>query len=107
MSASTRRPKAPPVTDGRQTFTIVIDAQEIVVDYRAHWMTDIGHFEFRSPHNPRRRIPVSESGYRSYFAAMADVDASASPQDFAREVALSLLQSRRTVKDEPGQASLF
>jgi hypothetical protein len=107
MSASTRRRKAPPVSDGRQTFTIVIDAQEIVVDYRANWMTDIGHFEFRSPHNPPRPIPVSETGYRSYFAAVEDVEASASPQDFAREVASALLQSRRTVKDEPGQASLF
>ena len=105
MSAFASRRKAPPVSDGRQTF--VIDGQEIVVDYRAHWMTDIGHFEFRSSHNPRRRIPVSETGYRSYFAAMEDVEASASPQDFAREVVLALLQSQRTVKDEPGQASLF
>jgi len=107
VGASTRRRKAPPVSDGRQTFTIVIDAQEIVVDYRAHWMTDVGHFEFRSPHNPPRRIPVSETGYRSYFAAMEDVEASASPQEFAREIALALIQSQRTVKDEPGQASLF
>jgi hypothetical protein len=107
MSASTRRRKAPPVSNGRQTFTIVIDAQEIVVDYRAHWMAGMGHLEFRSPHNPPRRIPVSETGYRSYFAAMEDVEASASPQDFAREVALALLQSQRTVKDVPGQSSLF
>lgn len=107
MSAPARRRKAPPVSDGRQSFRIVIDTQEIVVDYRPHWMTDIGHFEFRSPHKPPRPIPVSETGYRSYFAAMEDVEASASPQDFAREVALALLQSRRTVKDDPGQFSLF
>ena len=107
MSASTRRKKAPPVSDGRQSFIVTIDSQEIVVDYRPHWMTDVGHFEFRSPHKPARPIPVSDTGYRSYFAAMEDVEASASPQDFAREVALALLQSRRTVKDEPGQLSLF
>ncbi len=30
-----RRRKAPPVSDGRLTFTIVIDAQKIVVSYPA------------------------------------------------------------------------
>ncbi len=107
MSASSRRRKAPPVSDGRQTFIVVIDAQEIVVDYRPHWMPDVGHFEFRSPHKPARPIPVSETGYRSHFAAMEDVEASASPQDYARETALALLQSRRTVKDDARQMSLF
>lgn len=108
MSKHSRRRKAPPVSGGRQTFIVVIDTQEIVVDYRPHWLdTDYGHFEFRSPHGPARPIPVSETGYRSYFAAMEDVEAAASPQDFAREIALALLRSRRTVKDEPGQLSLF
>ncbi len=108
MSAPSRHRKALPVSDGRQTFTILIEAQEIVVDYRPHWMADMGHFEFRSPHEPRRPIPISETGYRSHFAAMEDVEAATSPQDFAREVALALLRSRRTVKDEEsGQLPLF
>jgi hypothetical protein len=42
------------------TFTLVIEAQEMIVTYQPNWMTDVGHFEFRSPHEPARRIPVSE-----------------------------------------------
>jgi hypothetical protein len=49
MTALSRRKKALPVEDESITFTIVIDAQEIVVSYRPHWMQDVGHFEFRSP----------------------------------------------------------
>jgi hypothetical protein len=112
VSAPVCREEAPDVTDGRITFTIVIEAQEITVDYRARWMTGYGHFEFRSPHEPPRPIPVSETGYRSYFAAMEDVELWASPQDFAHEVALRLLQSRRTGnhedhEEERNQLSLF
>src|ERR1019366_8677113 len=76
------------------TFTLVVEAQEMIVTYQPNWMTDVGHFEFRSPQEPPRRIPVSETGYRSHFASMADVEASTSPQDYAREVALELLRSR-------------
>jgi hypothetical protein len=108
MSEPSRRGKAPPVDDGRQAFTIIVDAQEMLVDYQPHWMTDMGHFQFRSPHGPPRPIPVSETGYRSHFAAMADVEAAANPQDFAREVALDLLRSERSADDDDeGQLSLF
>jgi hypothetical protein len=107
MSASSRRRKAPPSLTGGSPSFVAIDGQEMVVDYRPHWMPDLGHFEFRSSHEPRRPIPVSQTGYRSHFAAMEDVEASASPQEFAREVAVAMLQSRRTVKDDPGQLPLF
>jgi hypothetical protein len=108
MSASARRRKAPPVADGRVTFTITIDAQEIAVSYKPHWMADMGHFEFRSPHEPRRPIPISETGYLSHFATMASVEAAVSPQDFAREVALDLLRSERSPDGvDEGQLSLF
>jgi hypothetical protein len=76
------------------TFTLVVEAQEMIVTYQPNWMTDVGHFEFRSPEEPPRRIPVSETGYRSHFASMADVEASTSPQDYARDVALELLRWR-------------
>jgi hypothetical protein len=108
MSASPRRRKAPPVADGRVTFTITIDAQEMIVDYEPHWMTDLGHFEFRSRHEPPRGIPVSETGYRSHFAAMEQVEAASSPQDYAREVALAMLCSDKGAEDEESdQLPLF
>ena len=98
MSAPSRR-KVNPVKKGRVTFTIVVEAQKMIVDYRPDWMTDYGQFEFRSPYKPARRIPVSETGYRSHFALMEEVNAAASPQDYAREVALSMI--RATCKPRP------
>ena len=100
MSASTRRKKVKPVADGRITFTLVIDAQEMVVAYHPYWMSDYGQFEFRSPHDPARRIPVSETGYRSHFAPMVDVESFSSPQDYARDVALTLARAERKVRKE-------
>ena len=35
---------------------------------------DLGQFVFRSPHKPARRIPVSQTGYRSHFADMSEVE---------------------------------
>jgi hypothetical protein len=34
-------------------------------------MAGFARFEFRSPHEPPRPIPVSDTGYRSYFDAEA------------------------------------
>jgi hypothetical protein len=109
MSKKTaRRKKASPAKRVRKAFTITVEAQEIAVSYQPHWTTDIGHFEFRSPHEPRRPIPISETGYRSHFSAMADIEAAASPRDFAREVALDILRSEKfSDGDERGQLSLF
>jgi hypothetical protein len=33
--------------------------------YLPHAMTDVGHFEFRSPHKPAGPISISETGYHS------------------------------------------
>jgi hypothetical protein len=108
MSAPSRRKEGPAVSDGRITFNIVVDAQDIVVDYRPHWMPGIGHFEFRSPHEPRRSIPISETGYRSYFAAMEEVELVADLADFACRVALGLRGShRKTGAEDCDQLALF
>ena len=62
------RPLPPPEGEARQgktatpkrvTFKLVIEAQEMVVDYKPNWVSDYGQFEFRSPHKPPRRIPAS------------------------------------------------
>jgi hypothetical protein len=104
MSAPSRRKAKKRVI----TFTLVVEAQEMVVIYQPNWMVDTGHFEFRSPHEPPRRIPVSETGYRSHFASMEDVEAALSPQDYARAVVLGILRSRgKTEAEESKQPSLF
>jgi hypothetical protein len=107
MSAPSRRRKVKPAPKGRVTFTIEVEAQKMVVDYRPNWMTDYGQFEFRSPHKPARRIPVSESGYRSHFAAMEDVEASPSPQNYAREFVINELRASLRRADDKDQLPLF
>jgi hypothetical protein len=50
----------------------------------------------------------TESDYLSHFADMEEVEAAASPQDFARAAALGLLRSHwNTDAEDRGQLSLF
>jgi hypothetical protein len=103
-----RRKKASPVKRGRKTFTITVEAQPMVVSYEPRWLkSDFAHLEFRSPHKPARRIPVSDTGYMSHFVSMDDVKAAKSPQDFAHEEALALLRSRRRAWDATDELPLF
>jgi len=69
-----------------------------------------GQFEFRSPHRPARRIVISETGYLSHFAPMAEIEAADSPQDYAQEIVLAHLNRSGAVRDAAerrGQLSLF
>jgi hypothetical protein len=102
-----RRRKAPPAKRRRLNFSLTVEAQPMLVSYEPHWMRDVGHFEFRSAHKPARRIPVSETGYRSHFAPMAEVEAAASPQDYARAVVLAALASKQPKPQDPQQLALF
>jgi hypothetical protein len=79
----------------------------MVVKYRPHWMGDMAMLEFRSPHKPPRRIPVSETGYRSHYVPREEVEAASSVQDFARDEALAILQSGLSRKHDPRQLGLF
>jgi hypothetical protein len=101
-----RRRKAQPAKMARKTFTITVEAQPMVVSYQP-LRSGYGHFEFRSPHKPARRIPVSETGYRSHFASIADVKEARSPQDFARQFAFALLRSMQSRPEDPRQLTLF
>lgn len=94
-------------------FRLVVDAQEMLVSYEPNWSSGefaFGHFEFRSPYDPPRRIIVSETGYRSHFAPMADIKASASPEDYAREIVRAVIdddKKRKRPASEQEQLSLF
>jgi len=48
-------------------FTITIEAQGMRVRYRPHYFADYGHFEYYSPLEPRRRIPISEPDTAAIF----------------------------------------
>jgi hypothetical protein len=103
-----RRKKARPAKPGRKTFTITVEAQPMLVSYEARWRrSGYAHFEFRSPQNPARRIPVSETGYKSHFATMDDVKAAGGPHGFAREFAFASLRSKQSRPEDPRQLALF
>ncbi len=48
-------------------FKLNVEGQPMLVECTADWMHSTGQFVFRSPHKPARRIPVSETGYRSHL----------------------------------------
>jgi len=87
-----------------QTFVLTINAEAIAVRYRPNYIS--GHdpyamLEFTSPHEPRRRIPVSENGYRSFFAPMDEVAAAPSIEKYASMVALVLATESSRAGDQP------
>jgi len=94
-------------------FRLVVEAQEMLVEYEPNWSEGeyaFGHFEFKSEHKPPRRIAISETGYQSHFAPMAEIEAYESPEAFARAFVESVLGSTRKGKSGPmnsDQLSLF
>jgi hypothetical protein len=83
------------------------------VEYTPNWSHGefpYGHFEFRSPHSPSRGIPVSETGYLSHFAPMADIEAAGSVEGFARRIVEAIMAKSRKGKrfrNDSDQLSLF
>ena len=92
-------------------FTPTIDAREMSVRYHSYWtkgLAPYGFFEFRSPCEPRRRIPVSETGYRSYFAPMHEIEDAPSVEEYARMVALAIIaQKSGPSAEDADQLPLF
>jgi hypothetical protein len=100
----------PKRTKRKLSFRIVIDAQEMLVAYTPEYFSGMGHFEFKSPRKPARRIPVSATGYLSHYAPMDEIASASSPKDFAREIALAIIQRDRKAPkgfDDARQLSLF
>ena len=101
------------ITRQDMTFTLTIEAQEMVVHYWPNTFAspEYVHFEFESPQKPPRRIPVSETGYRSHFAPSWEVDEAPSVEEYARAVVLVLMRAKSCPDDdgesEGGQLALF
>lgn len=95
----------------RQTisFSIRIDGQPMQVDYHPiYFSIGYDHFEFRSPYEPPRRIPVSETGYRSHFSPSHEVQAAPSVAAYAEALAIAIQRaSARHEQDDEEQADLF
>jgi hypothetical protein len=90
-------------------FPLVIEGQEMRVVFTPDKFDGQGHFEFESPHKPRRRILVSETGYRSHFAPMDEIKAAGGPKGFARELVLAAVRAieRRMKGYDVRQLALF
>ncbi len=92
-----------------QSFTISIDGQEMHVCFHPNKFGDYGHFEFSSPHQPKRRIIVSETGYRSHFTPMWAIEEAPDVSTYAHELARVLARQKGRAQDdeEPAQLGLF
>lgn len=75
------------------SFEIEIGGQEVRVDYiRDYYPADgTDLFQFRSPDDPARPIPLSETGYWSHFAHHDAVEACNGPQTYSQLVAAARL----------------
>jgi len=84
------------------TFTLTIEAQQMTVRYRPNYFVTAGyaHFEFTSPHEPPRRIPVSETGYRSHFSPMHEIEAAPNVEEYARALAMAIMGAKSSPDDE-------
>jgi hypothetical protein len=103
-----RRKKVRRAKARRSIFKITVESQPMVVTYEPRWLkSNYAHFEFRSPHKPVRRIPVSETGYLSHFASIEDVKDARGPQNFAREFVFTVLRSKQSRPEDPRQLALF
>jgi hypothetical protein len=97
----------------RREFRLSVEGQEMLVSYEPYWSDGefpVGHFEFRSPYEPPRRVPVSETGYRSHFAAMADIEACENAETYARllvEATLDRAPKSKSGSSDNDQLKLF
>lgn len=83
-------------------FTLTINGEEIRVRYRPNHIGGRDAYailEFISPCHPRKPTPVSESGYRSFFAPMGDIEAAPSIKIYAGMVAVVLSAECRAAAD--------
>jgi hypothetical protein len=86
------RKKAPVKKTTKKTFTITVEAQPVVVCYEPNAYYDMAHFEYRSPHQPPRRIPYSDTGYFSHFVSMDRLKGVKDVPAFARNQLLAFVR---------------
>ena len=94
-------------TPNEISFTIIVEGQAMHVRYQPDYFASIGyaHFEFSSPHEPRRRIPLSETGYRSHFVLREEVEAAPDEGTYAQALALALMR-HAPVEDDDAEPEL-
>ena len=74
------------------------------VTFTPYRFANYGHLEFSSPDQLPRRILVSETGYRSHFAPMHEIEEAPNVEAYAQALAIALMDA--TAHDE-NQGDLF
>ncbi|MHC5853564.1 hypothetical protein [Nostoc sp.] len=95
-----------PIRQG-QHFTLTLHGQVMKVTFHPYRFANYGHIEFKSPYTPPRRIPVRETGYRSHFVPMHEIEEYADIESCAREMAIALMNARPQEEPEERQLTLF
>jgi hypothetical protein len=78
--------------DNYQTERLTWNGIVIEVRYDADWLESyretygypLAHLEIESINPAKEPLPMTETGYRSWFGAPADVDAEGAPVEFVR-----------------------
>jgi hypothetical protein len=95
-----------------RSFVLEYEGQRMAVKYTREKFGAgedyaVDHFQFRSLEDPPRRIPVSETGYRSHFVSSAEVAGSGDLEAFARAIVVAIVRGDAAPDDDDAQASLF
>lgn len=90
-----------------QSFPLIYDGQPMIVCFTPYRFSDYGHFEFRSPHSPPRRIPVSETGYRSHFAPMQEIEQGPDIETYVKILIRVLINQDCKRRNDESQPDLF
>jgi len=105
-----RHPGALTALEDLPKTTITVDGIPVTVTacrwHELPWGEHLYHFEFRSPLEPPRPIPMSETGYRSHFVYGNQLEGFASLLDAAKTIARNMVASERGDGDAD-QGSLF
>ena len=91
----------------KQFFTIDIEGMPIRVRYRPDYFASLGvaHMELMSPQEPRRPIPISETGYRSHFCALEAVAQLGTAEAYA--MAYCKAQKRKRLGEEASLSDIL
>ena len=93
------------------TFEINVNSQVMIVKYDPDYIPRyLAHFEFHSPYQPPKQIPVSETGYLSHFVHVESLKNVKDIKDYACQIAHHIFIQKFGMDNnraEDGQMSLF
>jgi len=72
---------------------ITVAGEEVIAEYTPEYLGSLStdHIAFVSPHDPKKPIPMSKTGYHSHFTSREAVDAMGGPARYATELAEALV----------------